>query len=158
MIRGEWAAAAETLRLAAAKKNGWGWAVNFGDLWISESAARLVHGAELAARNKPDDVGGTWWISEAARLLEKGVARVNESHAFGSEGHPWASEIGEALAAYHSLQDSGTDTTDWLAAFKLRTAYWCAQVLGGAAPFPPQPRPRLEDAAVLARRLLKHND
>jgi hypothetical protein len=43
-------------------------------------------------------------------------------------------------------------------ALKSRTAYWCAQVLGGAAPFPPKPRPRLEDATALVRRLPGHND
>ncbi len=158
MMRGEWAAAAETLRLAAAKKDGWGWAVNYGDIWLSESAARLVHGAELAARNGAEDSDGARWISEAARLLERGAARADEAHIFGPGGHPWASEIGEALASYHSLQDSGTDTADWLEALKLRTAYWCAQVLGGAPPFPPKPRPRLEDAAALVGRLPRHND
>ncbi len=158
MMRGEWAAAAETLRLAAAKKDGWGWAVNYGDIWLSESAARLVHGAELAARNGAEDSDGARWISEAARLLKRGVARADEGRIFGPGGHPWASEIDEALAAYHSLQDSGSDTADWLEALKLRTAYWCAQVLGGAPPFPPKPRPRLEDAAALVRRLPGHND
>ncbi len=158
MMRGEWAAAAETLRLAAAKKDGWGWAVNYGDIWLSESAARLVHGAELAARNGAEDSDGARWISEAARLLERGVARADEGRIFGPGGHPWASEIDEALAAYHSLQDSGSDTADWLEALKLRTAYWCAQVLGGAPPFPPKPRPRLEDAAALVGRLPRHND
>ncbi|MEL7267527.1 MAG: hypothetical protein AAFP69_22330, partial [Planctomycetota bacterium] len=36
MMNGEWAAAAETIHRAAAKKDGWGWAVNFGDIWFSE--------------------------------------------------------------------------------------------------------------------------
>lgn len=158
MMRGEWAAAVETLRLAAAKKDGWGWAVNYGDIWLAESAARLVHGAELAAGNeaKPDDAAR--WIAEAARLLEKCVARADEAGVFGPEGHPWAAETGAALASYRSLRASGTHVADWLEALKLRTIYWCSQVLGGAAPFPPRPRPRLADAGALVRRLPGHND
>ncbi|MEM6733589.1 MAG: hypothetical protein AAF658_18665, partial [Myxococcota bacterium] len=89
MMRGEWAAAAETLRLAADKRDGWGWAVNFGDIWFSESAARLVHGAELATLNPADGSQGGEWIHEAERLLEKGIARTNEAAYFGPVGHPW---------------------------------------------------------------------
>lgn len=157
MMRGERAAAAETLRLAAAKKDGWGWAVNYGDIWLSESAARLVHGAGLAARGGAEKGDGARWVAEAARLLEKCVARADEARVFGPEGHPWAAELGAALAAYHRLQDRGADTTAWREALELRTVYWCAQALGGAAPFPPKPRPRLEDAAALVRRLPGHN-
>lgn len=158
MMRGEWAAAAETLRLAAAKKDGWGWAVNYGDIWLAESAARLVHGAELAAGNEAKPRDAARWIAEAARLLERSATRAEEAGVFGPEGHPWASEIGAALASYRSLQDSGTDAADWLEALESRTIYWCAQALGGAAPFPPRSRPRLEDADVLVRRLPGHND
>lgn len=156
MMRGEWAAAAETLRLAAAKKDGWGWAVNYGDIWLSESVARLIHGAELAACNGPDGSEGAQWIAEAARLLERAVARSHESGVFGPDGHPWAAEVDAALAAY-SPGDSGTNTGDWLRALKTRTLYWCGQVLAGAAPFPPKPKPRREDAAALIRRLPGHN-
>jgi hypothetical protein len=158
MMRGEWAAAAETLHLAATKKDGWGWAVNYGDIWLAESAARLVQGAELRARYGPNARDAAHWIAEAARLLERGAARADDAGIFGPEGHPWASEIGAALSSYRSLQDSDADMADWLEALKLRTAYWCAQVLGGAAPFPPRPRPRLADAAALVRRLPGHND
>lgn len=157
MLRGEWATAAHTLRLAAAKVDGWGWAVNYGDIWLSESAARLVHGAQLAARNV-DDSDATQWLTEAALVLQKGVARADASGVFAPEGHPWASEIGEALTSYRSLRDNGADTADWLQAFKHRTIYWCAQVLSGMPPFPPKPRPRREDAAALVGRLPGHNN
>ena len=132
--------------------------MNYGDIWISEAAARLVHGAELAVRDEMEGGDSVRWIAEAARLLGKGVARASEGHAFGTKGHPWACEIGMALASYRGLRDDGADTADWLEQFKLRTVYWCAQVLGGATPFPPEPRPRLEDEATLVRRLPGHND
>jgi len=157
MRRGAWAAAAGTLRLAAQKRDGWGWAVNFGDIWFTESAARLVHGAELATIDPADDDQSAEWVAEAARLLDRGVARTNEAAYFGPEGHPWACEIRDALASYRKLQDSGQTTAEWRKAFQSRTAYWCAQALGGAHPFPPTPRPRLEDAAALVQRLPGHN-
>ena len=53
MLRGAWPEAVETLRRAADVKDGWGWAVNYGDIWIAEAAARLVHGADLLATVKP---------------------------------------------------------------------------------------------------------
>jgi len=157
MLRGEWASAAVTLRLAAGKKDGWGWAVNYGDIWLSEAAARLIHGAELAAGEGANDGGGARWIAEVAQLLERGMARANDSDVFGPAGHPWAAEIGAALDSYRGLRAGGPGAADWLEGFKLRTAYWCAQVLGGAPPFPPKPRPRLEDAARLVQRLPGHN-
>ena len=153
MMQDQWLTAAETFRLAAAKKEGWGWAVNHGDIWLSEAVARLIHGAESVAEDNE-----TRWLTEVAQLLEKCAARADESGMFGSGGHPWASEIGAALTTYRNLRDSGTDTAGWLEDLKKRTLYWCAQVLGGAMPFPPQPRPRLEDAAALIQRLPGHND
>ncbi|MEM9364581.1 MAG: hypothetical protein AAGD07_01200 [Planctomycetota bacterium] len=157
MMRGEWASAAETLSLAAAKREGWGWAVNFGDIWFSESAAWLVQGAMLVDRNSNDDAEGAKLIDEAERLLKRGVARTATADYFGPEGHPWATEIGEALASYRKLRDTRADTSEWLRAFQLRTTYWCAQALGGAAPFPPPVRPRREDASALVQRIVGLN-
>ena len=70
----------------------------------------------------------------------------------------WASEVGAALSTYQELCERGSDTSDWLEAFKSRTLYWCGQVLAGASPFPPKLRPRLEDAEALIQRLPGHND
>ncbi|MEM1349158.1 MAG: hypothetical protein AAGI01_11415 [Myxococcota bacterium] len=155
MTRGEWASAAETLSLAAAKKDGWGWAVNYGDIWMSESAARLMHGAELLALGGSQQRQGAQWVAEAARVLEKAVERSGEE--FGAEGHPWVAELVEAFSTYRNLRRSGTDTADWLEAFKHRTVYWCALALGGMAPFPPKLRPRREDAAALVQRMPGHH-
>lgn len=148
MMRGGWVAAAETMRLAAAKKDGWGWAVNYGDIWIAEAAARLLHGATLDAKE------GAPWVAEAARLLEQAEERATESGVFGPAGHPWAAEVDAALESY----EPGTGMSAWRETFEQRTVFWCAQVLGGAAPFPPKVRARREDAAELVRRLPAHND
>ena len=156
-MQGARATAAATFQHAASKKDGWGWAVNYGDIWLSESAARLVHGAELAALNPAEDHERERWITESTRLLERAVARADDAGVFGTDGHPWASEIQAAFDAYQDLQASGNDATEWLEAFKSRTLYWCAQVLGGAAPFPPKPKPRLEEAAALVQRLPGQN-
>ncbi|MEM7698738.1 MAG: hypothetical protein AAF236_10075, partial [Verrucomicrobiota bacterium] len=79
MMRGEWATAAKTLEVAAAKKDGWGWAINFGDIWFTESAARLVHGAGLLALGGANVREGKQWIAESARLLELGEERTEEA-------------------------------------------------------------------------------
>ena len=148
MRRGEWAAAAEKMRLAAAKKEGWGWAVNYGDIWISESVARLIYGAGLDAEEEAEE-----WIAEAERLLERGMERSGESGVFTARGHPWGSEIRSALVEYQNVRGHHAAFNKWLTELKLRTDYWCAQVLGGAEPFPPQVRARRGDASTLVHRL-----
>ncbi|MEM7609630.1 MAG: hypothetical protein AAF411_30155 [Myxococcota bacterium] len=153
MMRGEWARAAETLRLAAEKKDGWGWAVNFGDIWFSECAARLVHGAELSAAGSKD---GATWMADAERALDRGVERTAEAGAFGPAGHPWGAELRAAFASYAGAC-ANDESKAWLEGLKARTVYWCAQVLGGAFPFPPKPRPRVDDAAELVQRMPGHN-
>jgi hypothetical protein len=157
MQRGEWQSAAETLRLAATKKDGWGWAVNNGDIWLAEATARLAHGAERAAEGRMHE--SPRWLLEVEALLERSGNRVKEGGMFGPEGHPWAADIAAALRAYRGLTSHrGAEANAWLQAFTSRTHYWCAQVLGGASPFPPRPRPRLEDAATLVRRLPSYGD
>ena len=155
LMRGEWSAAAETLCLAADQRNGWGWGVNNGDIWIAESAARLVLVAELDR-----DVDVTQPLADVARLLEKGAARAAEGQYCGSDGHPWAAEIRTALAKYCGVRENGDDATAcrWLDALKKRIIFWCAHALGGSPPFPPKPRPRLQDAAALRQRLPGHNE
>ncbi len=146
MMQGQWHAAVEVFRRAAAKKDGWGWAVNYGDIWLGEASARIVCGVET--NSKKSD-----WLEEVRHLVAKAALRAHESGVFGHNGHPWVLNIREALDAYDDLEDLDADVTDWLEAFKLRTVYWCAQILGGADPFPPKPKPRLEDADWLLRRL-----
>jgi len=159
MMDGDWWAAVETLKLAAEMKDGWGWGVNNGDIWVAEAAARLVCTAQLATCDGADaDVAPQ--LDVAARLLEKAAARAAEGRSWNSglEGHPWASEMSSAVTQYRGLRESGADATNWLDALKKRTMFWCAQVLAGAAPFPPKVRRRLQDAAALRQRLPGHND
>ena len=81
--------------------------------------------------------------------------RANTDNSFGPNGHPWVSEITEALESFRLLQKGGKDTSDWLESFKSRTLYWCAQVLSGTPPFTPKLRNRLEDESVLIENLPK---
>ncbi|HCH63814.1 MAG: hypothetical protein CL927_14590 [Deltaproteobacteria bacterium] len=157
MIDGEWVTAADTFHRAADLQDGWGWAVNYGDIWMGEAAARLVHGATLAVRSGGQDAEALPWISASVQLLEKAVQRSSEAGVFGPGGHPWVAELTTALRAYRDLVSQSADLTDWLEAFQQRTVYWCAQVLSGTTPFPPKPRPRLESAADLIARLPGHN-
>ena len=156
MMRGEWSIAAEIFHLASIKKNGWGWAVNYGDIWISESVSRIIQGVEIAISKGSKDEHSKKFIIDAEKLLKKGISRAEETPVFGNEGHPWASEITSFLTSYHTIKESTTDLVKWLKEFKSRTVYWCAQVLGGAPPFPPKPRVRLEDSEVLISRLPGH--
>ena len=121
---------------------------------MAEAAARLLHAAELdACGGAVDEEEVTQQLGEARRLVDIGGARAAEGTYFGAEGHPWAAEIRDALAQYSGFASA----TARLDALKSRTVYWCALVLGGAAPFPPQPRPRLADAAALRHRLPGHH-
>ena len=100
---------------------------------------------------------GARWISDAARVLKKGIDRTVEAKYFGPEGHPWAAEIEHALAIYAEAKYPQGDLEKWLSSFKSKTHFWCSQILGGAHPFPPTPRPRLEDKAALIQQLPGHN-
>ena len=82
---------------------------------------------------------------------------LTEGHYCGPEGHPWANEIRTALAEYGGVRGNGADAAAWLDALKKRALFWCAHALGGSPPFPPKPRPRLQDAAALKQRLPGHN-
>ena len=115
-----------------------------------------MHGVELD--DDADEPGeGARWIADAARVLKQGIARTREAKYFGPEGHPWAAEIENALSIYAEANYPEGDPEKWLSSFKSRTQYWCAQVLGGAHPFPPKIRPRLEDKDALIKRLPGHN-
>ena len=54
---------------------------------------------------------------------------------------------------YRALPAAGPPAAAWLHAFKERSVFWCAQVLGGGTVFPPRTKPRAEDAEELRRRM-----
>ena len=148
IMNGQWRASIETFQRAAAKKDGWGWAVNYGDIWLGEAVARIVCGIE-------DGADDSTWLKEAQNRIGKASQRANESGAFGVYGHPWIIELNNALSQYQKRKVN-TDALDrWLDDFKSRTIYWCGQILSGAAPFPPKPKPRIDDAKQLINDLLR---
>lgn len=148
MMNGQWQTAIKILHAAAAKKDEWGWAVNYGDIWLGEAFADSVCGVET----KDADSG---WLEWAQRVVEKAALRADEPGMFDEDGHPSIIENRDALRSHQNLEDRRGDVTDWLANFKLRTVYWCAQILSVTHPFPPKPKPRFEDADYLVRRLRK---
>ena len=156
MLQSEWTAAIETFRPAYAKKEGWGWAVNYGDIWLSEAVAMMIQGAESDINTT--NVNEAEWIDEASKLINKALFRATESGVFGQGGHPWISEVKAALESYKQLISAGEDRSEWLHELKSRTIYWCSQVLAGVFPFPPQARLRLASESDLIANLPGHND
>ena len=155
MLQSEWTAAIETFRPAYAKKEGWGWAVNYGDIWLSEAVAMMIQGAESASNSTNGNE--VKWIDKASKLIKKALSRATESGVFGPEGHPWISEVNTALESYKQLISAGQDRSEWLQELKSRTIYWCSQVLAGVFPFPPQARLRLASESDLIANLPGHN-
>ena len=151
MLQKEWHAAIEIFKAAYDKKEGWGWAVNYGDIWLSEAVALMIDGAEsgLTATNAND----LEWFRVAGELVERAQFRAKKSGVFGSEGHPWISEVSHSLESYKNLISNGKDTTQWLEGFSNRTVYWCSQVLAGIFPFPPKARTRLASESTLIDNL-----
>ncbi|MEE2756392.1 MAG: hypothetical protein VYA30_07010 [Myxococcota bacterium] len=156
MMDGHWHGAVETMQRAAAKNDGWGWAVNYGDIWLAEAVARIVCGVSgLSHGENQQSLKTADWLNQADQLISRTEARAGEAGVFGPDGHPWAAEVRQALYSYRDCQDNGDDVASWLDDFKLRTHYWCAQVLSGTPPFPPKVRSRIDNADTLVRRLIK---
>ena len=95
MLQNEWTAAIEVFRAAYDKKEGWGWAVNYGDIWLSEAVALIINGVSSGV--KTTNVEDLEWFKVASELVARTQLRSKESGVFGSEGHPWISEINIAL-------------------------------------------------------------
>ena len=155
ILQNDWENAIEIFKKAALKKDGWGWAVNHGDIWLAEAVALIMQGVNNTHQvaNLEDLV----WVNQAENLLEKAVIRSVESGVFDSEGHPWVSEVVSALDSYKKMVSSGEETTNWFDEFSARTIFWCSQVLAGVSPFPPKCRNRLVDESTLIEKLPGHN-
>ena len=156
MLQSKWAEAIEIFKRAALKKEGWGWAVNYGDIWLSEAVATIMKGVQNS--QSPSKVEELEWIDTAGKLIEKSLVRVKESGVFDEEGHPWTSEVDSALKSYKNLISKGEDTTEWLEQLQSHTIFWCSQVLAGVAPFPPKCRDRLADESTLIGKLPVYNE
>ena len=151
MLREEWSYAINIFKLAAEKKSGWGWAVNYGDIWLSEAVATIIMSVQ-------DDGGhgDSEWLGKVGELILKCVERSEKSGVFDSDGHPWANEILIALDNYQQIKSDNNSLDKWLTNFKGRTVYWCSQVLAGIAPFPPRARKRIAPVEDLIKRIPGH--
>ena len=155
ILQNDWENAISTFREAALKKDGWGWAVNHGDIWLAEAVATILQGVDNGPNSgNPKDLD---WIDEAEKLLEKASTRANAAGVFDAEGHPWISEVISSLNEYKDIISNNNDITDWLSEFMIKTVFWCSQVLAGVAPFPPKCRERLADESALIEKLPGHN-
>ena len=156
MLQSKWTEAIEIFKRAALKKEGWGWAVNYGDIWLSEAVATIMKGVQNSQDSSNEE--DIEWIDTAGKLIEKSLVRVKESGVFDEEGHPWTSEVDSALKSYKNLISKGEDTTEWLEQFQSHTIFWCSQVLAGVPPFPPKCRDRLADESNLIEKLPAYNE
>jgi hypothetical protein len=154
LIRGEYATAIQLFEMAASKKDGWGWGVNHGDIWISAAAAHLLYGAELVSKSKPQQQGHAH-LEKVPELLDRAKARW--SLGFGTE-HPWAMQIRKALVVHRKeLVQNNASSASWIEDTKKQTVLWTAGALQGSPPFPPRTRPRKDDARALRNRMPGHH-
>jgi len=151
----QWMEAAELLVKAAELKGGWGWAVNHGDIWTAEAAARLLHGTHQAIQNDNNKEEIENVISQAQRLIAKAAKRSSES--FPSD-HPWVNEIAKEISSLRGIISKKDELVEWHAEFKSSTYTWCAMILNGSSIFPPKVSPRRADAITLTKRLPGHNN
>ena len=155
MLQKQWSTAIEIFKAAYDKKEGWGWAVNYGDIWLSEAVALIINGVESGI--KTTNLEELEWFNKANELVDNASLRSNNSGVFGTEGHPWISEVTSALESLENLISKGKDITSWLDEFNSLTVYWCSQVLAGVFPFPPRERTRLASESTLIENLPGYN-
>ena len=154
MLQHEWNAAIEIFRAAYGKKEGWGWAVNYGDIWLSEAVALIIDGVSTAENASLENQD--WFIS-ANHLLQLAQQRANDSGVFGQDGHPWITAVVSSLESLKELIAQGNNTTQWLEEFNSITVYWCSQILAGVFPFPPITKVRHVAEIDLVNELPKYN-
>ena len=145
VIEGDYDTAIQTFRVAASKKEGWGWGVNHGDMYIAEAAALLLHGAHQIRSIKHLREGHKS-LEEIQGLLDKAKERWNYDAASSSNvEHPWAMDIRKALNEHSDLLRDNASTKAFIESFKERTVLWCTHAIQGFSPFPPKVKPRQQD-------------
>ena len=115
----------------------------------------MINGAE--SKINTTDLNELEWFKKANQLVDNASLRSNNSGVFGTEGHPWISEVTSALESLENLISKGKDITSWLDEFNSLTVYWCSQVLAGVFPFPPRERTRLASESTLIENLPGYN-
>ena len=150
LLDDDWDAAIDVFQRASDMKEGWGWAVNYGDIWLSEAVAVMISGAH---QNQTGASMEQNWVGRAGELINQAQVRSDKSGAFGKKGHPWVNELNASLLAYQKRASKGKSTEKWLNELKTRTLFWCSQVLGGVFPFPPKAAERAVSEAVLVDAL-----
>merc|ERR1712007_143348 len=100
MLHGKWEDAAEILDRAAAKKDGWGWGVNNGEIWMSAAAAKMMLVTKMhnagAEQSRQSDTDVMEEILECLKLARGRCAQ-----------HPWLKYNTEALTEYMKLLETG---------------------------------------------------
>ena len=135
MLKKDWAGAKHTLELAASKKDGWGWGVNNGDIWISLGAVQLIEWGEAQVRDDAGSSSATMaGLEEANATLQKAANRTAT--------HPWTlanlRAVDELGAAYQQGTEGRTEFEVLLQGLIEETIRWCEDLLQYVRP---KPRP-----------------
>ena len=84
LLEDKWEEAIKIFQEASGKKEGWGWAVNYGDIWVSEAVATMIKGAhETPTATKLEDID---WIENVEKLISQAATRANDSGVFENKG------------------------------------------------------------------------
>jgi hypothetical protein len=125
----DWAGARGALERAAQKKEGWGWGVNNGDIWMALGAVQLVQWAESQQQQQlQGDQAALVGLEEARSTLMKAKNRRDD--------HPWT--LSNLQAADRFEAAAATDLQQLLVEFVHETKSWCADVMPHVQP---KPRP-----------------
>lgn len=150
LLQSQWSGARSILDHAAAKQDGWGWGVNFGEIWIAAASARILEVASLQRGRGQGNSNNAAPSDDVKALLAEALSLMEQARARRAD-HPWLGYNTAALDAYRNLLRQGQDTSEWQREFTERTAGWCSEILTLV-----QPKQRRESAMSVAQRLPVH--
>lgn len=129
MLDGRWDEAERELLQAAGKKDGWGWGVNNGDIWIALGATQALRQGQQQEEHLTNSVGNIQ-LDEAEATLKLAAGRRAD--------HPWTLEALEAVKKARELisSQSSDDLVQWREDFQTETHNWCRALLKQVAPKP----------------------